>query len=197
MQLPRRASGTGSMRITTIANWELRLIELPRPGRAEMRSLWVELRSSPSLEALTAEAARISTRPGRRHDTFSPWPRNGTPRGVDVRPGRPAECVPSGVGSEQQEPAASVIGLQFAFLASQRLAAAKRRRMVRHRQTLMRANALEQMKTVDAQTWLGCCRLQPGRRDRALPGAPEGHRQLNAFTCSSWCLGPERATHFQ
>jgi hypothetical protein len=23
------------------------------------------------------------------------------------------------------------------------------------------------------------------------------HRQLNAFTCSSRCLGPERATHFQ
>jgi hypothetical protein len=25
----------------------------------------------------------------------------------------------------------------------------------------------------------------------------ERHRQLNAFTCSFWCLGPERATHFQ
>ena len=43
MQLPRRADGTGSMPITTIANWELRLIELPRPVRAEMCSLWVEL----------------------------------------------------------------------------------------------------------------------------------------------------------
>ena len=43
MQLPRRADGTGSMPITTIANWELRLIELPQPGRADVRSLWVEL----------------------------------------------------------------------------------------------------------------------------------------------------------
>ena len=37
----------------------------------------------------------------------------------------------------------------------------------------MRANALEQMKAVETHARLGCRRIQPGRRDRALPGAPE------------------------
>ena len=43
IQLPRRADGIASTRITTIAKWELRLIELPLPGRADECSLWVEL----------------------------------------------------------------------------------------------------------------------------------------------------------
>jgi hypothetical protein len=43
MQLPRRADGIASTRISTIANWELRLIELPLPGQADGCSLWVEL----------------------------------------------------------------------------------------------------------------------------------------------------------
>ena len=55
-------------------------------------------------------------------------------------PPSPRRLRPSRVVSERQEPAASVIALQFAFLASQRLAAAERRGIVRHRQTLARAN---------------------------------------------------------
>ena len=43
MQPPRRSDGIGSTRITTIANWELRLIELRLTGQAEKGSLWVEL----------------------------------------------------------------------------------------------------------------------------------------------------------
>jgi hypothetical protein len=45
--------------------------------------------------------------------------------------------------------------------------------MFGHRQSLARARYLEQMKAVDAQTWLSCRRLQLGRRDRAFPGALE------------------------
>ena len=68
MQLPRRADGTGSMPITTIANWELRLIDLPRAGRAEMCSLWVELfdltvaRSIDSRGCQDLDEARAATR---------------------------------------------------------------------------------------------------------------------------------------
>lgn len=43
MQPPRRLDGVGLMRITTIASWELRLIELPLPGQADKGSLWIEL----------------------------------------------------------------------------------------------------------------------------------------------------------
>jgi hypothetical protein len=43
IELPRRADGTGSTWITKLANWELRLLEVPLPGRADNCSLWVEL----------------------------------------------------------------------------------------------------------------------------------------------------------
>ena len=43
MQLPRQADGMRSTSIIAIANWELRLVDLPLPGRADKRSLWVEL----------------------------------------------------------------------------------------------------------------------------------------------------------
>ncbi len=43
IELPRPADGTGSTWITKIANWELRLLEVPLPGRADNCSLWVEL----------------------------------------------------------------------------------------------------------------------------------------------------------
>jgi hypothetical protein len=43
MQLPRRVDDNGSILVITIASWELHLIELPLSGRADKRSLWVEL----------------------------------------------------------------------------------------------------------------------------------------------------------
>jgi hypothetical protein len=40
-----------------------------------------------------------------------------------------------------------------------------------------------------------------GEENSTLPRNGQGffvkYRQLNAFTCSCWCLGLERATHFQ
>jgi hypothetical protein len=43
MQLPRQADGMRFTPITTTATWELRLIDLLLPRRADKRSLWVEL----------------------------------------------------------------------------------------------------------------------------------------------------------
>ena len=43
LQLPRQADGTRFAPITKIASWDLRLIDLPLPRCADMRSLWVEL----------------------------------------------------------------------------------------------------------------------------------------------------------
>ncbi len=43
VQLPRQADGMRFTPITTTATWELRLIDLLLPGRADQRSLWVEL----------------------------------------------------------------------------------------------------------------------------------------------------------
>jgi hypothetical protein len=42
-QLPRQADGMRSTSIIAIANWELRLTDLPLLERAGKRSLWVEL----------------------------------------------------------------------------------------------------------------------------------------------------------
>ena len=175
---PRQADGTGSMPITTIANWELRLIELPRPGGRRCARSGSSCLTSPSLAALTAEAARISTRPGRRHDTFSPWPRNRTPRGVDVP--SPGRVRPSRVVSERQEPAASVIALQFAFLASQRLAAAAPQDSPtssdpREGQPPMRANALEQMKAVETHPGSAVVGFNPGGEIAPSQVPPKSH----------------------
>ena len=75
----------------------------------------------------------------------------------------------SGDESEQQEPAARNPKSSPRNDSPQ----SARHGIFGHRQSLARARYLEQMKAVEAHTRLGCCRIQPGRRDRARPGAAE------------------------
>ena len=91
LQLPRQADGMRFATIATIATYELRLMDLQFPGRVDTCSLGLSCLISRPAEASTAEAAGISTKPGRLHDILSPRPA-GMPRPIDVIPGGHADA---------------------------------------------------------------------------------------------------------